>query len=86
MLWYIPDREASEDLFHEIMIKVWNNLDSFHNKSKITTWIYRISVNTALLYKQKEAKSTYVKIENLNFELASEDTLEQKKELEKEIG
>ena len=72
---FIPNKNDSEDLFHEIMIKVWKNLDTFQNKSKITTWIYRISVNTALMYKQKELMYTYTNIETINIQLAADDSV-----------
>lgn len=39
----------SEDLAQETFIKVWQNLDTFRNASSISTWIYRITVNTCLL-------------------------------------
>lgn len=46
----------AEDLFQEIFLKVWNNLESFRGQSKISTWIYRIGTNTALLYRKRKAR------------------------------
>nr|WP_321234019.1 RNA polymerase sigma factor [uncultured Psychroserpens sp.] len=43
------DSVLSKDLTQEIFIKVWQNLDSFRNQSSISTWIYRIAVNTCLI-------------------------------------
>ncbi len=43
------DEALSKDLAQEVFIKVWENLASFRNDSSISTWIYRISVNTCLL-------------------------------------
>jgi RNA polymerase sigma-70 factor (ECF subfamily) len=42
-----------EDLFQEIMINVWNSLPSFRGESRPGTWLYRIAVNTALIYRRK---------------------------------
>jgi RNA polymerase sigma-70 factor (ECF subfamily) len=42
-----------EDLFQEIMSHVWNGLPSFRGEAQIGTWLYRIAVNTALLYRRK---------------------------------
>jgi RNA polymerase sigma factor (sigma-70 family) len=50
-----PGPEA-EDLFQEIFLKVWNNLESFRGQSKVSTWIYRIGTNTALLYRKRKAR------------------------------
>lgn len=42
-----------EDLFQEIMVHVWNSLPTFRGESSPGTWLYRIAVNTALLYRRK---------------------------------
>lgn len=42
------DQEVAKDLTQEIFIKIWENLKSFRSESSISTWIYRISVNTCL--------------------------------------
>jgi RNA polymerase sigma-70 factor (ECF subfamily) len=42
-----------EDLFQEIMSHVWNALPNFRGEAQIGTWLYRIAVNTALLYRRK---------------------------------
>nr|WP_299342585.1 sigma-70 family RNA polymerase sigma factor [Allomuricauda sp.] len=60
-LGYVNGDEAlAEDLAQEVFLKVWQHLPSFRNESKISTWIYRITVNTCLLElrKQKFNKST----------------------------
>jgi RNA polymerase sigma-70 factor (ECF subfamily) len=45
--------QETEDLFQEIMTNVWNSLPSFRAESAIHTWVYRIAVNTALVYRKK---------------------------------
>jgi RNA polymerase sigma-70 factor, ECF subfamily len=42
-----------EDLFQEIMSNVWNALPKFRGEAQPGTWLYRIAVNTALLYRRK---------------------------------
>ncbi|MFK7781173.1 RNA polymerase sigma factor [Psychroserpens sp.] len=44
----------SKDLTQETFIKVWNNLSSFRNESSLSTWIYRITVNTCLIELRKK--------------------------------
>jgi RNA polymerase sigma-70 factor (ECF subfamily) len=44
------DDMLASDLCQEVFIKVWENLPSFRKESAIATWIYRITVNTCLLY------------------------------------
>jgi RNA polymerase sigma-70 factor (ECF subfamily) len=50
---YLDSPHDAEDLFQEIMANVWNSLPSFRGDSKISTWVYRIAVNTALVHRKK---------------------------------
>lgn len=45
---YTGDADSANDLLQETFIKVWQNLDKFRNQSQISTWIYRIAINTCL--------------------------------------
>ena len=42
------DKNDVEDTIHDIFIKIFENIDKFSYKSKINTWIYRISLNHIL--------------------------------------
>jgi len=61
MIWricqgYLSDQDDQKDLFQEIMINIWKNLKSFKGKSKTSTWIYRVAVNSALMYLRSNKK------------------------------
>lgn len=43
-----------DDLFQEISIQVWRSIPSFRHESAVTTWIYRIALNTAISWIRKE--------------------------------
>ncbi len=45
---YRDVQEDREDLFQEITFQLWKSHNSFKNNSKISTWIYRIALNTAI--------------------------------------
>ena len=45
-----------EDLFQEIAVQVWRSIDAFRGESAISTWIYRVALNTALAWNRKERK------------------------------
>ena len=45
-----------DDLFQEIMIQVWHSIPTFRQESSVTTWLYRISLNTAIKWIRKERK------------------------------
>ncbi len=57
---YETDREARSDLFQEIVLQLWKSFHTFRGDSKITTWMYRIALNTAIsgLRKQKRGLNT----------------------------
>lgn len=53
---YTGDADAANDLLQETFLKVWQNLDKFREKSLISTWIYRIAVNTCLTWLRAEKR------------------------------
>lgn len=53
---YERDADERDDLFQEIMINIWKSLDKFEGRSLISTWIYRIAVNTSLMHVKVSAK------------------------------
>ncbi|WP_118195696.1 RNA polymerase sigma factor [Albibacterium indicum] len=53
---YTGSSDLANDLMQETFIKVWQNLDSFRNQSQISTWIYRIAINTCLSHLRVEKK------------------------------
>lgn len=55
---FTDDPDELNDLVQEVSIQVWKSLKSFQAKSKITTWIYRITVNMCLYHVGKEKKKT----------------------------
>ncbi|HED07458.1 MAG TPA: RNA polymerase sigma factor [Ignavibacteria bacterium] len=76
-LGFAGNNSDADDLFQEVFIKVWNNLETFRNESSINTWIYKIATNTALLYVSRKNKFnkriSYLKPEDLNLEIKESD-------------
>ena len=45
----LNDQALAEDLAQEVMLKVWNKLDTYDaSKAKLSTWIYKITANLCL--------------------------------------
>ncbi len=55
--FYIQDEENRKDLYQEILTNIWRGLDHFEGRSKISTWIYRIAVNTSMAYFKKQSRA-----------------------------
>ena len=45
-----------EDLTQEILLQMWISAPKYEGKSKPSTWVYRLALNTALAWKRKEKK------------------------------
>ncbi len=45
-----------EDLFQEISLQIWRSVPSFRGNCSVMTWLYRVSLNTAIRFSQKEKK------------------------------
>lgn len=46
----VLSHDDADDLVQEIFIKVFENIETFHNESKLSTWIYRIAYNHTINY------------------------------------
>jgi RNA polymerase sigma factor (sigma-70 family) len=50
------NREDAEEIAQDTFIKIFNSLTNFRNNSAFTTWMYRITYNTAVTYLRKKKK------------------------------
>lgn len=53
---YTNNKEDEQDLYQDIIYQLWKSFESFRNESKITTWMYRIALNTSIAYLNKEKR------------------------------
>ena len=44
----VIDHDDADDVLQNVFVKAWSNMDDFQNRSKISTWLYRIAVNESL--------------------------------------
>ena len=42
------DKEEINDLFQEILVRLWLGFGQFEQRSSVSTWVYRIALNTAI--------------------------------------
>lgn len=64
---YMDNPDDQEDLFQEIICQLWKANDSFKGESQFSTWMYRVAVNTAIVFLKKEKR----KVDK--YEIASEN-------------
>ncbi len=77
-------------MYQEVLVNIWKSLDSFRGESALSTWIYRVAVNTSLTFTGKAFSHMKLMVngntKNLNSVLDDEslkEKLEQENQLEK---
>ena len=55
-LVYTFNEEDQKDLYQEIVYQLWKSYNSFRGDAKISTWMYRIALNTAITNLKKEKR------------------------------
>lgn len=50
---YCKDEIDRQDLIQEIIIQIWLSLDKYNKEYKLTTWLYRIALNTSISFYRK---------------------------------
>ncbi|TRX51598.1 RNA polymerase sigma factor [Fulvivirga sp. M361] len=53
---YAFTADDQEDLFQDIIIQVWRSVPNYRKESAVSTWLYRVSLNTAIKWMKKERK------------------------------
>lgn len=54
--FYISPQASIEDLYQETIINLWRSYPKFRHESKVSTWIYRIALNTCITNVRKEKR------------------------------
>lgn len=57
---YASNREDLNDLYQEVVVNLWCAYPRFRNDSKISTWMYRIALNTCISDLRKNRAVDYV--------------------------
>lgn len=82
------DEDEVNDLFQETLINMWKGIDGFREESKISTWIYRVALNTCLLQERKKKKEvqTVPLSMDINFFEDDDNNSSQVRQLHERIG
>jgi len=53
---FSTDKEEADDLFQEILVNLWRGMDGFRGDAKVSSWIYRVSLNTCISVGRKKKR------------------------------
>ena len=53
---FSKDQEEVNDLFQEVVIRLWQGFDKYKGDSKERTWIYRVALNTCISFDRKKRR------------------------------
>lgn len=62
---YTHSQVDKEELFQDIIINLWKGLPTFKEQSKLSTWIYRVGINTAISWSRKKKRNRLVLLEKM---------------------
>lgn len=78
--FYATDKMPFDDLRQEIYVNIWLGLNQFRGESKMSTWIYRVAVNSALM----TIRSSKPRIETLSLDFGLLDVSTELDDVQKE--
>lgn len=80
---YATDGDNFKDLYQEIVINLWRGYDGYAGKGKLSSWIYRVGLNTCIsFYRQDQRRGEYISLDTLyNLEAENSETTKRLKEM-----
>ena len=55
---FTETKAEADDLFQEVLVSLWQGMDSFRGDASLRSWVYRVSMNTCISYKRKKKIQT----------------------------
>ena len=52
----VGSHEDADDVLQDVFVKVWTALPSFRGEAQLSTWLYRIALNTAITHATRERR------------------------------
>ena len=57
---FSTDKDEVEDLFQESLINLWRGLPQFEGRSQVSTWVWRVTLNTCISADRKKKRTATV--------------------------
>ena len=70
---YSDTEDDRSDLFQEIVVQLWKSYPNFRRESKVSTWMYRVALNTAITtFKKSKRRPDQSSLTYDNFQIEDE--------------
>ncbi len=69
---YRNSKEDAKDIYQEVFMRVFKSLNSFEGKSEFSTWLYRITANVCITFKNQKKIYQY---QSFDQEIGGEEDL-----------
>ena len=71
-LKFLHNREDAEDILQETFLSVFKSIKNFKGKSSLSTWIYKIAVNNALMRIRKRENREFVDLDDYTIDFGKD--------------
>ena len=79
---YFPDAQEKKDVVQKMLYQLWRSYPGFDGRSKFSTWMYSVCLNTALTYRRKESKHKNQPLSLHHHQLPDEQTNDQEESMQ----
>lgn len=77
---YMSEQDDRDDLFQEITYQIWKAYPGFRGQSEFSTWLYRIALNTAIIFLKSEKKRSFISNEDFSVYKVIQEEYDHEKE------
>ncbi|MGN1220298.1 MAG: RNA polymerase sigma factor [Candidatus Cryptobacteroides sp.] len=75
---FSSDKDEVADLFQEILINLWKGADGFRGDAAISSWIWKVSLNTCISYDRKKKRRLRTEPLDMDIDLFDESDTKSK--------
>ncbi|MFZ4929260.1 RNA polymerase sigma factor [Chryseobacterium sp. Mn2064] len=77
---YMTEKDDRNDLFQEITYQLWKAYPGFRGESEFSTWLYRIALNTAIIFLRSEKRRSFIANEDFSNQIIAQEEYDYAKE------
>lgn len=77
---YMSEKEDRDDLFQEITFQLLKAYPNFRGESEFSTWLYRIALNTAIIFLKNQKRRGFIGNEDFSNHIIAHEEYDNDKE------